>query len=418
MTCNICSENFNKSNHAPVSCMYCDYQSCRTCCQTFILGQTVPKCMNGCGKEWTRQFIFDNFPKTFVAGPWKKHREIILFDKEIALLPATQAIVQTEIIKEQNIARAKEIDKLIQDLKRQRLHLLLIDHVNIAPQPVVCPCPADTCRGFLSPQWKCGICQIDACPHCRLIKKPGHVCNDDDIASVKLLSKDTKACPSCSAGIFKIDGCNQMWCTQCHTAFSWKTGQIETNIHNPHFYEWQRKNGNIPRVVGDLVCGRELTHQFIISLQQFATKSKTPYPPRVDFIVRSIIHLRHVQLPSYRVDPVQNNVQLRVMYMRNKIDKNDFLKRIQRDNKLHEKKHEMFLVLDMFIVNVTDILYRMYELYRTSKQSSKSILEIMGEIDRLHIYVNTCLQNIGALYACKPKQISFDPNKLDVLINA
>jgi hypothetical protein len=34
-----------------------------------------------------------------------------------------------------------------------------------------------------------------------------------------------------------------MWCTQCHTAFSWRTGAEETRVHNPHFYEWMRRTG-------------------------------------------------------------------------------------------------------------------------------------------------------------------------------
>ena len=40
-----------------------------------------------------------------------------------------------------------------------------------------------------------------------------------------------------------------MWCTQCHTAFSWKSGQIQTRVHNPHYYEWLRENNsnnNVP----------------------------------------------------------------------------------------------------------------------------------------------------------------------------
>ena len=45
-----------------------------------------------------------------------------------------------------------------------------------------------------------------------------------------------------------------MWCVKCHTAFSWRTGAIETKIHNPHYYEWMRSksaNGEIPREEGD-----------------------------------------------------------------------------------------------------------------------------------------------------------------------
>jgi hypothetical protein len=35
-----------------------------------------------------------------------------------------------------------------------------------------------------------------------------------------------------------------MWCTQCRKAFNWRTGRIEADGHNPHYFEWLRRNGN------------------------------------------------------------------------------------------------------------------------------------------------------------------------------
>ena len=116
-------------------------------------------------------------------------------------------------------------------------------------------CPSENCRGFLSNQWKCGICEQWTCPDCHEIKGPNrdtpHVCDENAKATAALLADDTKSCPSCGVNIYKIEGCDQMWCTECHTAFSWRTGRIENNIHNRtlQIYKVLFHNSHHPHVV-------------------------------------------------------------------------------------------------------------------------------------------------------------------------
>ena len=47
-----------------------------------------------CDKEWTRKHLAQTMTKTFIANDLKKHRENILYDKERALFPATQIIIE------------------------------------------------------------------------------------------------------------------------------------------------------------------------------------------------------------------------------------------------------------------------------------------------------------------------------------
>ncbi len=129
------------------------------------------------------------------------------------------------------------------------------------PRIVVhCGCPVEGCRGFVGEGWSCGLCGVSVCQTCRdsaaasvAASVAEHVCQKEKVETAALLAKETKACPQCAALIYKIDGCDQMWCTQCHTTFSWRTGQKEEGrVHNPHYYEWMRRTqGSVPREPGD-----------------------------------------------------------------------------------------------------------------------------------------------------------------------
>ena len=81
--CNICCDNYNKSTREKICCGYCDFAACRSCCETYILSETIPKCMNTtCAKEWSRKFIRENFTNVFINTKFKNHLEEILFDQE------------------------------------------------------------------------------------------------------------------------------------------------------------------------------------------------------------------------------------------------------------------------------------------------------------------------------------------------
>lgn len=118
-------------------------------------------------------------------------------------------------------------------------------------------CQSKGCKGFLSTKYKCGLCEKYTCSTCLLVKETGeaHVCNADDVSTVRMIREETKPCPKCSTRISKIDGCDQMWCVECKTAFSWKSGNIVNGaIHNPHYYEFLRQTqGHVPRA--DNPCG-------------------------------------------------------------------------------------------------------------------------------------------------------------------
>jgi len=290
--CRICFEPYNKSVRTRVACQSCGFEACRQCHTTFILdaSNTHPNCME-CHKEFQREFLVENFTLKFVSKDWKEHRERIMLQKERALLPTRQPVAEmvkrkndlntqcNNILEQINALRAQHSQCLTEKTRLE--HRIRVGPAADASLPAsqrehhvsfVRPCPntAANCRGFLSTQWKCNLCSMWTCKDCHEIKGDAHdtphVCNPDNLASAKMIDAETRACPKCGARVFKISGCNQMFCTACNDcAFDWVTGRIETVIHNPHYYEFQRQlnGGQAPRVPGDILCGREIDNMTV-----------------------------------------------------------------------------------------------------------------------------------------------------------
>ena len=416
----MCISDYNKSNRKPIACLYCNYKSCSGCTRQYLLNSTRnPDCMS-CHVEWNREFIDDNFPKTFRTGELKKHRELVLLEREKSLLPSTMPLIELhrDIENEE-----KEAEKLrlkmeqanrhyymkVDDISRlrRRYHRLETGHATDVSERknFVRNCPAGECKGFLSTQWKCGLCETWVCPDCHEIKAAredtNHTCKPENVETAKALAKDTRPCPKCAAAIFKIDGCDQMWCTLCHTAFSWRTGNIETTrVHNPHYYEWMRRqnNGVIPREPGDgpQGCGDQMIDVYTLrrlmtNARVDATESNT-----IAIIHRMITHVENWEMQRFnvpdRLDQYANQ-DLRIRYFLEGLDEETWKSQLQQREKKWERKRAMRQVLTMF-VNVAKDLMRKVQVELTSghngqyEQNRNRLSEILDEFEELRKYFN------------------------------
>lgn len=414
--CVICVEKFNKSNRMKIGCQYCESEACRECLTKWVLSDSVPRCMsNSCNKEWDRKFMASVFTGVFLNNDYKKHKEQILFEREQALLPATQPIVENMIRCDKINVEILEIEREISEryaranaLRGQKYRLERGETAQAARSVFIKPCQDQNCRGFLSSQWKCGICEKWTCPDCHEIKGLNrdceHVCNPDSVATAALIAHDTKSCPSCGTGIHKLEGCDQMFCTMCHTGFSWKTGRIQTNVHNPHYFEWLRRTGGaLDRAPNEVVCGREITHTLARNIfrdirldNQMAVSIDTAN--RATQICEAIIHLRHVVMDRYATDPVLNNQSLRIAYLRNKLTKDELKIRLQREDKNHQKRREIHNVFTMLVNTVTDIIYRFHNDVITKNGNGVSTL---SEVDQIVTYSNECFADISKIWGSK-----------------
>ena len=213
--CNICTEKFNKTTRNSICCEYCHFEACTTCCRKWILNESAPRCMNNdCNRTWTRKFISVHFPKSFINRELKEHRENVLLQQEISLLPETQPYVE-EILFNENIK--KEIFELRQKQYKIEQKITALNSTRYRGRNTnerrefIRKCSDENCRGFLSSAWKCGICEKWTCSTCHVLKgvnrDDDHVCDPENVATAQLIQNETKPCPKCGTNIFKIDGC-------------------------------------------------------------------------------------------------------------------------------------------------------------------------------------------------------------------
>ena len=414
MDCNICCETTNGHNK-PVECGFCEFTACSRCTERYLLEtHDDAHCMN-CRKGWDQGILSERLTQTFLKKDYKNRRKEVLFDREKSLLPQTQPDVVIELAD-------RERKKLIDSLTSQKASLQRqLNDINITlsnlryddeetarvETTTTRKCPVEDCRGFLSKGWKCGICETDICKACNEPKGEEHECDPNNVETMNLLKKDSKPCPSCGTLITKIDGCDQMWCTQpnCHTAFSWRSGKkVFGVIHNPHFIQFSLTNGVAERNPQDLPCGGlPDVYNFFNRVRRFVNinnPGNTKLQEKFSHPIQFIRHMMHVEEPRYRVtDVVHTNTDLRVRYLLKEIDDTHFSNLVIQRETARAKKKVFHDIIVMTIHTGTDILNVIYRDF-TDKNPSE-VYHQMDILDKLKDYANDQFKRVGDLYKCK-----------------
>lgn len=388
--CLICTETVD--TRKMIKCPFCDFESCDVCVTRFLLGilDTQPRCMNnGCKKIWSWEFLAENTPHSFHNKKYRARRAQLLLEREKSMLPGTQELVRQE---KRRIKNYKKIQDIMNETAMYR-ELIRLNNKKIRAlrqeggvdkkkkeRTFTRGCPVEDCRGFLSTSLKCGTCSTYSCKDCHLPKASKkdeeHKCDPDLVATVKLLVNDTKPCPACATPIYKISGCDQMYCTNCHTPFSWTTGVIETGvIHNPHYYQMQRElNGGVaPRNRGDVRCGGAPAMWTISDKLRDANVTFI----NVNEAHRSIAHINNVELPRFpnQLGDVDNS-KLRVDYLMKRIDEKTWHSKLKAKMKKQEKDGEINQILRMYTQTLSDLFGNIVE----------------GKVDEVARHVASCTQ--------------------------
>lgn len=436
-SCNICCEYYNKSTRAVVKCCFgdCNFEACKSCVRKYLLSSTSdPHCMN-CKKSWNQDFMTMNLNRSFVSREYKETRMDLLLDSEMSKMPQTMEAAQ----REQQIIRERqhiyETDEQIADLqlkikmlaKKRREHRIAIQnlHNNFAQvkekRKFIMPCPGNDCRGFLSSQYKCEMCNMHTCPKCLVIIGPNknveHVCNEDMVKSAELIKQETKPCPSCGTRISKISGCNQMWCTNCHVAFSWSSGTIDNGpVHNPHFYEYQKTtnaNGVAPRNPGDVVCGglcniytlrdniKTRLHRTAYCKENIETMNHVKkITTDINSLHRIGLHISEVSLPHFRhqARDIDHNESLRVDYILKRKTKQELRNTVYQRDHSRQKNNEVLYILELINVSLIEMFAQIVQSESIGEEFAKELDDSLKQFENLSNYCNEQFETISVSY--------------------
>jgi hypothetical protein len=357
----------------------------------------------------------------WLDSDYKRHRQVLLLDRERSLLPATQPAVEHEVecrkrgaiiaelgekstalgdqireltkkidavstesyrcrlelqaeknnekIKEltEKNTGLKELEQTLQtqkyDLWHQQDDMWKESHVHQqfikGPKQAkerrafVAACPSSGCRGFLSTAYKCGTCQVNFCSDCREPSEEEHTCDPALVATIKAILADSKACPACGVSISRVSGCDQMYCTQCDTPFSYSTGAvIKGVIHNPHYFE--RMHAAAATATANGGAGGCPAAGVWPPPPQRSANPAVARCYRIPAYYQAGLHVQEVVLREELRLEEPDNTDLRVKYLLKDIDDKEFSQKLQQRDKVLQFKRDLRGPLELFVITTLE----------------------------------------------------------------
>jgi len=410
INCSICGETKES-----LTCPMCSVKLCYDCFKYSITMELRdPQCIY-CKKKFSIDFILENNETVWLKKVFVPYISNLILEKEKILLPST--IPDYERMKEiddykwerKNLPLIKDLKKkfkqeeeyLIKKLERMQKYDELTNKINNLQTNKIgkkirvtylYKCPILDCKGFIDTNYKCGICKNTMCQICLVKYDDEHKCDSNDIDFAKIIKNQSKSCPKCYTPIIKSGGCDQMFCTNCATAFSWNTGKIELGVvHNPHYYEWLQKNPISTREIENIACGNINDYYHIFNSTNFIVENSGDNLFIIRKAFQKITHTQNVLLRLVAEDRIKDNLDLRLQYLDNSLDENSWKNKLVK-RELHRIKNVAIRnVLETFIVVASDII-------RQIASNTKLLNSKTKEYSNLIKYTNKCFDKICIIH--------------------
>lgn len=402
MECPICCEKFDLKTRKACECEKCNNKICMICIKKYmIMRLDDPHCLI-CKKTWDYFFLTKTLPRNFINNELKTARRELLFKREQSYFAETMPFIANQIKIEKLNKEFNEINDLIKNLEdrkrdiyRQIVNIENSDSKECKKNKNIQKCVSINCKGYIDIKGYCEICEENTCLVCNTSKKEDHHCNDDDRETWILIKNTSKPCPSCFTRIQRTEGCSQMWCPGCHKAFDWNTGKIvEGPIHNPHYYEYTQRLGiNLNENRGcneaqvwDYFSFRHLRLDFN-KLMEFRN------------IHQKLNHIIHNDLPNNRRKLDSDNIDIRISFLRNKINEEDFKKILIKREIKHLKLRKIVEFQEMINLAIVPLLEQLIDKKIHINDWINSVINLNDIINESIDNLNTSLKsNISKIY--------------------
>jgi hypothetical protein len=254
-------------------------------------------------------------------------------------------------------------------------------------------CGVNGCPGWLDEKWFCSVCKSTVCSFCLEGKKEGHTCKEEDIASADEIRKSSKPCPTCATLIYRISGCNHMFCTNCKNGFNWETLKpiLKVELNNPHYNLQTAQH-----------CDLNLSYEpYIRKLNESGLHKKRIIQFINNIIAQVMNHIDKVDIeknPLHQV--VKNNSEYNILFVRGKISKEERDRRLYL-NQQHTEANQAFQFL---FESVRDqLMYIVSDLVSTDDLSQRKISNSVRKMVELQKYGNEKLEELKRVYGRNSK---------------
>jgi len=391
--CPVCLTVYTNNEQLKLIKCQCGFEACRDCCLTYAL----PSCMK-CKTHYTKQFC----KKFNILILFKAYHEKLLWEREFSLLASTQPFLDWE----DNVAKLKKRLRFGERVLFPEKPKMFLNSSTTNP---IFACPGSECRGFVG-NTHCGTCKKEVCAKCREFVctlqpdtaepqkkniyhssnnnnnlKAKHVCDPLLLASITSIAQEAKSCPRCRAQIFRIEGCNHMFCTNCRTHFDWETNRVLTSSSNHHYDLTTAFSTNVATLAISRNSEQCNTDPFTDAIPSSVVSSPEMNQDLLRAVWKEPISARFLlrkRLSAFETEfqYQESLLRIRLMFLRGQVTEEQAKSRVLQEDEKHEKMFRQRSLLEMYL-NICNDLQRMVYVNQSQANQAEALQIYKNLID-------------------------------------